>query len=254
MKVFDKERLEESLDREELADWKATRYRTFRDTLTDEASPYPCYFAVEGQEEGYFRYCFPDSPTDEDTLSSIADALAEFLDQYESYGEYPSFVMLFRPSNDDLAAETYKRRFWNVLQYLQENDPEPWPASVPTDPTHPKWQYCFAGESVFFVGRAPFYERRRSRYTPHGLEITVQPRGVFEGITGLDDRGQEARTIIRERLAEYDDISMHPDTGDFIDPETREWKQYLLPETNEESVARCPLPERTDVKGTRDHD
>ncbi len=44
---------------------------------------------------------------------------------------------------------------------------------------------------------------------------------------------------------------MHPDAGDFVDPRTREWKQYMLPETNAESVARCPLPERTDVEGSR---
>lgn len=64
---------------------------------------------------------------------------------------------------------------------------------------------------------------------------------IFDGLTGLDDEGQETRTIIRERLAKYDDIEMHsavttstrtPDSGSSI----------LLPETNEESIARvCSL-------------
>ncbi|WP_177179243.1 YqcI/YcgG family protein [Natrinema salifodinae] len=43
------------------------------------------------------------------------------------------------------------------------------------------------------------------------------------------------------------DVAIHPDAGNFVDPRTREWKQYMLPE-NAESVARCPLPERTDVE------
>lgn len=249
MALLDRKRLERLLGRDELADWKARRYRTFRETMTDESAPYPCYFAVEAQREGFFRYVFVDSPTDEDALAKLVAPLAEFLEDYRSYGEYPSLVVFFRPPEDELSAETYKRQFWDVLQYLQANDPEPWPASVPTDPDHPKWQFCFAGEPVFLVGRAPFYERRKSRYTPHGLEITIQPWGIFEGLTGLDDEGQEARTVIRERLAAYDDIEAHPDAGDFVDPRTREWKQYMLPETNEESVARCPLPERTDVEG-----
>ena len=249
MTLLDRERLERRLASGDLPEWQATRYRTFRETMTDEAAPYPCYFAVEAQREGYFRYTFVDSPTDETALADLVDPLATFLEEYRSYGEYPSLVVLFRPPDGDLAAETYKRQFWTVLRYLQEHDPEPWPASVPTDPEHPKWQFCFAGEPVFLVGRAPFYERRRSRHTPHGLEITVQPWGIFEGLTGLDDEGQEARTIIRERLAEYDDVGMHPDAGDFVDPRTHEWKQYMLPETNAESVARCPLPERTDVEG-----
>lgn len=258
MEPLDRARVEDRLEREALADWKATRYRTFRETMTDEASPYPCFFAVEAQREGYFRYVFPGPPEEEDALDGLADALERFLDRYDEFGEYPSLVVLFEPPTErsddardagDLPAERYKRQFWDVLRYLQANDPEPWPASVPTDPEHPKWQYCFAGEPLFLVGRAPFYERRRSRYTPHGLELTVQPWGIFEGLTGLDDEGQEARTIIRERLAAYDDVEPHPDAADFVDPRATEWKQYLLPDTNEESVARCPLPERTDVAG-----
>jgi FPC/CPF motif-containing protein YcgG len=251
VELLDRERVERRLERGELSPWKATRYRAFRETMTDESSPYPCYFAVEAQREGYFRYVFADSPTDEAALAGLVDPLAEFLDGYVSYGEYPSLVVLFEPPEEELPAESYKRRFWSVLRYLQTHDPEPWPATVPTDPGHPKWQYCFAGEPVFLVGRAPFYEHRHSRHAPHGLEITVQPWGIFEGLTGLDDEGQEARTIIRERLVEYDDVAAHPDAGDFVDPRTREWKQYMLPETNEESVARCPLPERTDVEGRR---
>ncbi|WP_408959589.1 YqcI/YcgG family protein [Natrinema sp. 74] len=257
MELLERDRLEERLAAGELADWKATRYRTFRETMTDEAAPYPCYFAVEAQRKGDFRYVFPESPIDEEALAELVEPLTEFLERYERFGEYPSLVVLFRPPEEDPAVadepstEAYKRQFWSVLRYLQANDPEPWPASVPTDPDHPKWQYCFAGEPTFLVGRAPFYERRRSRFTPHGLEITVQPWGIFEGLTGLDDDGQEARTIIRDRLAAYDDVEMHPDAGDFVDSRKREWKQYMLPETNAESVARCPLYERTDVEGSR---
>lgn len=192
MELYDKNRLEQLLYRGNLADWKADRYRTFFETMTDESSPYPCYFAVEAQREGDFRYVFSGVPTDEDTLADLVNPVSEFLDRYESFGEYPSLVLLFRPPEDDLSVEEYKRQFWTVLRFLQENDPAPWPASVPTDPDHPKWQYCFAGEPIFLVGRAPFYEKRQSRFTPHGLEITVQPWDIFDGLTGLDDEGQEA--------------------------------------------------------------
>ncbi|PSP42965.1 hypothetical protein BRC68_09520, partial [Halobacteriales archaeon QH_6_64_20] len=50
---------------------------------------------------------------------------------------------------------------------------------------------------------------------------------------------------IRDRLREYDSVPRHPDSGDYADPRRHEWKQYMLPETNAESVARCPLPERS---------
>ena len=61
----------------------------------------------------------------------------------------------------------------------------------------------------------------------------------------MSDDGQRARSTIRYRLAAYDDIPRHPDSGDYADPRRREWKQYMLPETNAESVARCPLSERS---------
>ncbi|MFC5970003.1 YqcI/YcgG family protein [Halomarina salina] len=213
--------------------------------MTDEDAPYPCYFAVEAEEEGAFRYTFPGAPDDTDARDRLAEALATYLTGYETVGGLSSLVVLFEPPADEQPAETYKRQFWDVLTYLGENDPSPWPQTVPTDPDHPKWRYCFAGEPMFLVARAPFYERRRSRHTPHGLEITVQPTAVFDGLSGMSDDGQRARAVIRERLSTYDGIERHPDSGDYSDPRKREWKQYLLPDTNEESVTRCPLPERT---------
>lgn len=95
VELLGKDRIEERLAAGDLADWKATRYRTFRETMTDEAVPYPCYFAVEAQRVGYFPYVFPDSPADEDALAALVDPLAEFLETYESIGEYPSLVVLF---------------------------------------------------------------------------------------------------------------------------------------------------------------
>jgi hypothetical protein len=261
--LWSRSALQDAIARGELADWKVTRYETFRETMTDEDAPYPCYFAVEAEKEGLFRYTFPGAPDDPDARGRLADALEAYLATYESIGDITSLVVLFGPPSGDsdsdgedeaagdsngenaLPAETYKRQFWETLRYLGANDPEPWPRTVPTDPNHPKWRYCFAGEPLFLVARAPFYERRRSRYTPHGLEITVQPAGVFEGLSGMSEKGQYARSRIRDRLAEYDSIPSHPDSGDYADPRRHEWKQYMLPETNAESVARCPLPERS---------
>lgn len=244
-KLWTKESLETAIERNELATWKATRYGAFHETMADEDAPYPCYFAVEAEEEGLFRYVFPGSPEDPEARSRLAAALETYLEGYESIGEITSLVVLFEPPTDEQSPEVYKNQFWGLLEYLGESDPEPWPETVPPDPDHPKWRYCFAGESLFLVARAPFYEARRSRYTPHGLEITIQPAGVFDGLSGMSDDGQRARSTIRDRLENYDEIPRHPDSGDYSDPRRREWKQYMLPETNEESVARCPLSGRS---------
>lgn len=243
--LWTKADLTAAIERGEVADWKARRYETFHETMTDDEAPYPCYFAVDAEREGLFRYTFPGVPDASDTRARLASVLEAYLASYESIGPVTSLVALFEPPARGQAAETYKRQFWDVLRDLGERDPEPWPRTVPTDPEHPKWRYCFAGEPVFLVARAPFYERRRSRHTPHGLEITIQPAGIFDGLSGMDEEGQRARSTIRDRLREYDAVSRHPDSGDYADPRRREWKQYMLPETNTESVSRCPLPERT---------
>lgn len=119
MELFDKASLERRIERGDLESWKATRYRTFREAMTDKEAPFLCYFAVEAQREGYFRYVFPESSSDGDALNALGKRLAEFLDRYEEFGEYTSLVVLFRPPKENLPAETYKRRFWNVLGYLQ---------------------------------------------------------------------------------------------------------------------------------------
>ena len=184
--------LESAIERGDLADWKATRYRTFHRTMTDDEAPYPCYFAVEAEEEGLFRYVFPGDPDDPDARTRLARALEAYLADYESIGEFSSLVVLFEPAGDQ-SPEAYKRQFWDLLEWLGENDPEPWPRRVPTDPDHPKWRYCFAGEPLFLVARAPFYEARRSRHTAHGLEVPIQPSGVFEELSGMSDDGQRAQ-------------------------------------------------------------
>lgn len=243
--LWTKDELVADIQRDTLAGWKVGRYQTFHETMTDEDAPYPCYFAVEAEQAEHFRYTFSGNPDASSTRSQFAGVLKAYLADYESIDDITSLVVLFKPPSGEHSAETYKRQFWDLLEALGKCDPDPWPETVPADPGHPKWRYCFAGEPVFIVARAPFYEGRRSRYTPHGLEITVQPAGVFEGLSGMSDEGQLARSTIRDRLYEYDDIPRHPDLGDYSDPRHHEWKQYMLPETNDESVARCPLPERS---------
>ena len=250
--LFDQGTLRDRMESGDIEDWKAERYRAFRTTLTNDADPYPCTFAVEAEEEGLFRYLF--ASTDETGHEKVACGLEAYLDEFEGIGRFSSLAMFFEPPAEDeeWGPGRYKRAFWDVLRYLNRNDPEAWPPEVPTDPEHPKWEFCFAGKPLFLVARAPFYDERRSRHAEHGLEITVQPKALLSDFSGLTDEGQRIRSMIRLRLADYDGVPMHPDSGDFEDPRTTEWKQYMLPETNAESVARVPLEPREDVRKPND--
>ncbi|MFC7157332.1 YqcI/YcgG family protein [Halomarina halobia] len=225
----------------ELGEWKAKRYLDFHDTMVDTSSPFPCYFAVDAHRNGRLRYLFAPSPPTAEGGETLAEGLREYLAQADSIGDITSLVAFFEPPSRERSADWYESAFWDLLASLREADTEPWPSSIPKDPTDPQWTFCYDGTPLFMVARAPFYDERKSRYTPHGLEITIQPRSVFEGLGAETVEGQRARRAIRARLRAYDDVEPHPDIGDYTDPTSYEWKQYFLPESNEETTERFPL-------------
>ena len=237
--------VELALERGGLAAWKERRYRAFHRTMTDDDAPFPCHFAADAHEDGNVRYLFAPSEDTDEGKAALADGLATYLDGARDIAGLTSMAVFFEPPSEDLSVEAYRDRFWGLLEHLHRHDPEPWPDGIPADPSDPEWAFCYAGEPVFAVARAPCYERRRSRHTPYGLEITVQPRWVFDGLGGDTEEGQRARRLIRERLAAYDDVPRHPDIGDYGAPGVHEWEQYVLPDDNEERPSGFPIDDWT---------
>lgn len=237
--LFDRSELRDAIERGELLAWKKKRYLEFRETM--RGTRYPCHFAVNAERKDTARYLFVGDVGDRDALLKVREGLRQYLEQYQSIAERTTLVIFFKPPTEEQREQKYRDQFWRVLEFLNERDPEPWPSDVPADPDDPEWEFCFAGESMFIVGRAPFYTDRKSRYTQDGLEITIQPRRILDDVTGDTKEGRRARSVIRGRLQDYDDDAPHPDIGDYGDPDTREWKQYLLPTSNEESLDEFPF-------------
>ncbi|WP_227356188.1 YqcI/YcgG family protein [Haladaptatus salinisoli] len=237
--LFDQSELQDAIDTGELIAWKKKRYLEFRKTMRD--TRYPCHFAVNAERNDSARYLFAGDARDRDALFKVREGLRRYLERYQSIAKRTTLVIFFKPGDRDQSEQEYRDQFWEVIEFLNKRDPEPWPSDIPEDPNDPEWEFCFAGEPMFIVGRAPFYTERKSRYTPYGLEITIQPRRTLDDISGDTMEGRHARSVIRDRLKDYDDITPHPDIGDYGDPNTREWKQYLLPTSNEESLNEFPF-------------
>jgi len=157
------------------------------------------------------------SLSDADALLTLRDRILEYLAVREEHSARASLVTFFKPPERSLSEREYHRTLWHILQTLHLHDPEPWPADIPTDPDDPYWEFCLGGEPMFPTCRAPFYEQRKSRYCPVGLEITFQPRALFEalGVTGDTEAGQHARDVIQGRLEGYDGVCPHADLGDW---------------------------------------
>lgn len=237
--LFNQSEIRDAIEADELVAWKQKRYIQFRETMRNTC--YPCYFAVNAEQNDTARYLFADDPRDREALFKVKRGVQQYLKRYQSIADRTTLVIFFEPSDENQSEQEYRDQFWRILEFLHERDPEPWPSDIPADPSDPKWEFCFAGESMFIVGRAPFYTDRKSRYTPYGLEISIQPRGVLNDVSRDTKEGQRARSLIRDRLEDYDDVPPHPDIGDYSDPNTREWKQYFLPKANDKSLEEFPF-------------
>ncbi|MEA1931874.1 MAG: YqcI/YcgG family protein [Euryarchaeota archaeon] len=244
-KLLDQETLARRVARGEAPDWVADHWSSFRDGLLGErnGSPFPCYFGIESVKNGEPLYAVVPSLTDKDALLDLGRVLGEYLDSWQEYSETASLVTFFKPPETELSEADYHEHLWHILQFLHVHDPEPWPEEIPTDPDDPYWEFSFAGEPIFPTCRAPFYETRKSRYCPIGLEITFQPRALFEtlDVTADTEKGQHAREVIQDRLEDYDGVCPHADIGDWGVDGDREWPQYLLSADDDQAPDDCPI-------------
>ncbi|USZ68255.1 YqcI/YcgG family protein [Halorussus salilacus] len=246
--LLDQQAVEARVERGDLPDWAVAHYESFHEGILQErnGTPFPCYFGVESEREGMGLYTFCDSTTDKDALFDLGETLVEYLDTYRDHSERAPLTVFFRVS-EDLSEAEYHERLWHVLQFLHVHDPEPWPEDIPTDPDHDRWEFCFGGVPMFPTSRAPFYDDRKSRYCPVGLEVTFQPRDLFDGVTADTEAGQRARDIIQDRLEDYDGVCPHADLGDWGVEGDREWKQYLF------SADESQAPDEPPIRVTREH-
>ena len=249
--IYDRATIAERVDSGRAPDWVAAHWRTFRDGLLGErnGTPLPCFFGAESVRNGEPLYTVVPSTSDRDALLGLGRVLVDYLDGYRDHGDRASLVAFFPPPDRPRSEAEYHGTLWHVLQFLHVHDPEPWPADTPTDPDDPCWEFCFGGEPIFPTCRAPFYEERKSRYSPVGLEVTFQPRALFEELDATADTefGQQAREIIQDRLEGYDGVCPHADLGDWSVEGDREWRQYMLSEdpVQAPTSARSPSPANT---------
>jgi FPC/CPF motif-containing protein YcgG len=151
------------------------------------------------------------------------------------------FIVFFEPDGRRHTLADDERRFWELLDWLHERDPNPWPDDVPTDPSDPHWEYCFASDPMFVFPCSPAYRLRLSRRMGPYYMVCFQPRRVFYGVESNSPAGQRARRRIWAKVRAWDPVQPHPELENMAygDPEMREWKQYVLPDDNTPLLQRC---------------
>ncbi|WP_406135809.1 YqcI/YcgG family protein [Streptomyces sp. NBC_01089] len=220
--------------------WGPSVARDLITTLLSAGNPFPCTFAVAAAKKRALRFGFVESAHDDGTWGPLVDILSSYLECYQELGKDTSLVVFFRPDEHALSLDEYFQRFWSVLQFLHEKDPEPWPGAVPTDPQELMWEFSFGGTEIFVVCNTPGHVTRHSRNS-QGFMITFQPRWVFEGLEADSPRGAKARKVIRNRIRRFDGMEPAPELGNYGEEGNLEWRQYFLPDTPEGTVPACPF-------------
>lgn len=233
---------EEMNTREDLPDWLKREYKTFHQTVTDPT--FPCYFGMNGERKGELRYAYI-TQTD---WSNLPNALEHFLALFQK----PPFIrhglfVFVEPFEREGTLEQYRTQFWDILQYVHEQDPEEWPAETPKNPEHFLWDFHFMREPVFVFGNAPAYKQRKTRHLGNSMVLGFQPRKIFEGLKGTEKGGIMSREKVRERVEKWDQLPKHPDISHFGDPEHNEWKQFFIGDDIEPIKGTCPFHHKEEI-------
>jgi N-omega-hydroxy-L-arginine synthase len=143
------------------------------------------------------------------------------------------------------SVEGYHAIGWEVLQDWHDNDPEPWPETVATDPHAPYWSMCFGGIQLFVNFSSPAHAQRKSRNLGNHFLFIINPRERFDVVAGNTPEGNRVRQVIRDRAEAYDGIPHAPELGSYQKGEI-EWWQYGVTDDNHDRTDRCPMKMRVE--------
>ncbi|WP_168796648.1 YqcI/YcgG family protein [Cognatitamlana onchidii] len=225
-------------DINEVPEWVQQSFEGFRNTMSDNSNPFPCHFAKTGIEKSSFRYTYIKNG-ELKKPEIFKEALVDYLNRYKSFG-WPSVLVVFIENNGEASLDVHESAFWNILQYLVSSDNRPWPIEIPNNPENYKWQFCFHGTPLFITGHSSVYKKRRSRHCSSDMMMVIQTMETLQPVTGGSKRADLVRKTIRNRVNEYDEIPVSPLIGAYPDRHSREWKQFWLPEENNDKK-QCPL-------------
>ncbi|MEH6996637.1 YqcI/YcgG family protein [Neobacillus drentensis] len=236
----------ENLHQMELEAWKKDAINRFDERMMDKEKLFPCIPATMGYQLN--RFCFGFVPNHQNPLASkeLALLLKEYSNIYKSIGTYTSLVIFYEPSPEragNPTVEQYEQIFWEQLNQLSKIDEIEWPSHIPADPMHSMWEFCFYGEQYFMYCATPSHINRNSRHFPYFM-LAITPRWVLERFTSSPQHAEKVKTKIRERLADYDSISIHPALNTYGKNDNYEWKQYFLRD-DQTTLSKCPFHKKS---------
>lgn len=105
-----------------LPDWLLREYKTFSETVTDPT--FPCFFGMTAQRRGELRYSY----IEHDKWDHLPEAVESFLSLFTPENKTRHGLFIFvEPESEEKSIDYYRSYFWDILQYLHEQDRFDWP-------------------------------------------------------------------------------------------------------------------------------
>jgi len=169
-------------------------------------------------------------------------SLREYLHEGEAFGQFTSFVAVFRQPAPATEQE-FEDLMWQHLQLLHDHDEPVWDPDRSATPGHPRFAYSFAGRAFFIVGFNPHASELPRRFGYCALAFNAEYQ-----IARLHEEGRFlafAKAVRRRyvRLAGRINPSIPVDVTSVQD-ETRVYSGVPHPEGE---GWRCPLRVRPEV-------
>ncbi|MBC7788815.1 MAG: YqcI/YcgG family protein [Anaerolineae bacterium] len=242
-RVLNCHEIETELAAGRLSDWAERCFRELSAKV--DAEGFPCTFGTVALRRGDVLFAFVDIADITLQAERVASALQDFTARVHALGTVQAsmlpFAVFLAPPEDAASMDDYFRIGWDLLDRIHRLDSDPWPERVPNNPDAPDWSFCFGGVPLFVNFKTPLHRARRSRRMDNAFLLLFQARDGFDVVAGDTPQGRRARAIIRTKLAAYDDVEIWPALGYHGRPENRDWKEYFVPESNDEIATLCPF-------------
>ena len=220
--------------------------RCFRELIAKvDADDFPCTFGTVALRRGDVLFSFIESADFAHQAELVASGLQDFTARVQALGVVQAsmlpYAVFLLPPEGAGSLEDFFQIGWQLLARVHRLDGDLWPTRIPSDPDDPGWSFCFGGVPLFVNFKTPLHRARRSRRMDNAFLLLFQARDGFDVVAGDSPQGRRARAIIRSKLAEYDEVPIWPALGYHGRPENRDWKEYFVPDSNDEIATRCPF-------------
>jgi FPC/CPF motif-containing protein YcgG len=242
--LFERQDLTDSSIQAGIPAWGARSFTGFLSVILDPK--FPCTFAAPGFWRGLYRFAFvpdPRAPHCAEELAAVLNDYLGWLTTLRREDEPYAVLTVFCAPIGDIGEDAYRASFDKLLRDMNLHDTAPWPAHIPRHPNDVNSTFCFGGREIFVNANTPSHHHRRSRNLGPSLTLVIQPRDAFDKIAT-----KQMREGIRARISKFDGgMPASPEIGAFGDDSNREWRGYLLSDTNEAAAARiaaaklCPF-------------